>query len=70
MEFLAFLGCFTFAVFFVSLIRALISLGSKTKGSFTVIGYKDGKVVYQETIVDSSYIVGPGSRFDRLEIVG
>ena len=39
------------------------------KGSFTVYGYKNGELIYKETFIDSIYLVQPGDKYDKIEII-
>lgn len=39
------------------------------KGSFVVKGYKNGKLLYQETITNRTYEIGPNGPYDKMEII-
>lgn len=39
------------------------------KGTFEVRGYKNGELIYKNRYTDKVFIVGPGDKFDKIEIV-
>lgn len=43
---------------------------TKPKSSFIIKGYKNGELIYQQTIVNDTFEVGPGDKYDKIEIIG